>query len=215
MRARPSSSPRCTAGSRFAGAVSEGFAVRDGARDARQLRRRDGRGQPQRDHGQGIRGRGTPHRAADARALPPRLHRCRRLGHPRRPGRGTGYLANRLGELGKGLAAFADEMGAAWRDSTVVVDQRVRPHVQGERQPRHRPWPRQRLLGARRRRARRARRRRAGRGRARAPVPEPRLPGAERIPRRARRPVRAPLRTLARAGPEGVPGQRAEDLALV
>jgi len=36
-------------------------------------------------------------------------------------GAGTGYLANRLGELGKGLAAYVDEMGAAWRDSTVVV----------------------------------------------------------------------------------------------
>ena len=36
-------------------------------------------------------------------------------------GAGTGYLANRLGELGKGLAAYADEMGAAWSDATVVV----------------------------------------------------------------------------------------------
>lgn len=37
-------------------------------------------------------------------------------------GAGTGLLANRLGELGKGLAAYADEMGAtAWRDTTVVV----------------------------------------------------------------------------------------------
>jgi uncharacterized protein (DUF1501 family) len=36
-------------------------------------------------------------------------------------GAGSGYLANRLGELGKGLAAYADEMGPAWADSTVVV----------------------------------------------------------------------------------------------
>ncbi len=36
-------------------------------------------------------------------------------------GAGSGYLANRLAELGKGLAAYADEMGAAWSDSTVVV----------------------------------------------------------------------------------------------
>ena len=36
-------------------------------------------------------------------------------------GTGSGYLANRLGELGKGLAAYADEMGDAWRDTTVVV----------------------------------------------------------------------------------------------
>lgn len=36
-------------------------------------------------------------------------------------GNGTGYLANRLAELGKGLAAYADEMGPAWNDSTVIV----------------------------------------------------------------------------------------------
>jgi len=36
-------------------------------------------------------------------------------------GAGTGYLANRLAELGKGLAAYADEMGPAWNDSAVVV----------------------------------------------------------------------------------------------
>jgi uncharacterized protein (DUF1501 family) len=36
-------------------------------------------------------------------------------------GAGSGYLANRLAELGKGLAAYADEMGPAWDDATVVV----------------------------------------------------------------------------------------------
>ena len=36
-------------------------------------------------------------------------------------GAASGYLANRLDELGVGLAAFAQEMGAAWRDTTVVV----------------------------------------------------------------------------------------------
>ncbi len=36
-------------------------------------------------------------------------------------GAGTGYLANRLTELGKGLAAYADEMGPAWSDATIVV----------------------------------------------------------------------------------------------
>lgn len=36
-------------------------------------------------------------------------------------GAGTGYLANRLAELGQGLAGYAEEMGPAWRDSTVVV----------------------------------------------------------------------------------------------
>jgi uncharacterized protein (DUF1501 family) len=36
-------------------------------------------------------------------------------------GGATGYLASRLDELGRGLAAFAQEMGPAWRNTTVVV----------------------------------------------------------------------------------------------
>lgn len=36
-------------------------------------------------------------------------------------GGATGYLATRLAELGLGLAAFADEIGPAWRDTVVVV----------------------------------------------------------------------------------------------
>ncbi|MEO7058013.1 MAG: DUF1501 domain-containing protein [Caldimonas sp.] len=36
-------------------------------------------------------------------------------------GNGSGYLANRLGELGKGLAAFADESGEAWSRTVVLV----------------------------------------------------------------------------------------------
>lgn len=36
-------------------------------------------------------------------------------------GGAQGYLANRLGELGQGLAAFAQESGPAWQDTTVVV----------------------------------------------------------------------------------------------
>jgi uncharacterized protein (DUF1501 family) len=36
-------------------------------------------------------------------------------------GGATGYLASRLEELGRGLAAFARELGPAWRDTTVVV----------------------------------------------------------------------------------------------
>jgi len=36
-------------------------------------------------------------------------------------GAAKGYLATRLAELGKGLAAFAATMGPAWRDTTVVV----------------------------------------------------------------------------------------------
>ncbi len=37
-------------------------------------------------------------------------------------GAATGYLADRLGELGRGLAGFSEEIGSAgWRDTTVVV----------------------------------------------------------------------------------------------
>ncbi len=36
-------------------------------------------------------------------------------------GAASGYLANRLGELGVALAAFAQELGPAWRDTTVLV----------------------------------------------------------------------------------------------
>ena len=36
-------------------------------------------------------------------------------------GAATGYLASRLDELGVGLAAYAQELGPDWRDTTVVV----------------------------------------------------------------------------------------------
>ena len=36
-------------------------------------------------------------------------------------GGATGQLATKLGELGKGLALFADEMGAQWNNTVVVV----------------------------------------------------------------------------------------------
>ncbi len=36
-------------------------------------------------------------------------------------GGATGALANRLGELGRGLAGYADEMGPAWRNCVVVT----------------------------------------------------------------------------------------------
>jgi len=36
-------------------------------------------------------------------------------------GAATGYLASRLDELGRGLAALPQEMGSAWKNTTVVV----------------------------------------------------------------------------------------------
>jgi uncharacterized protein (DUF1501 family) len=36
-------------------------------------------------------------------------------------GAGTGYLADRLGELGRGVAGFVEEIGSGWSDTVVVV----------------------------------------------------------------------------------------------
>jgi uncharacterized protein (DUF1501 family) len=36
-------------------------------------------------------------------------------------GAATGYLADRIGELGRGLAGFAEEIGSDWKDTVVVV----------------------------------------------------------------------------------------------
>ena len=36
-------------------------------------------------------------------------------------GAATGYLADRLGELGRGIAGFAEEIGPQWQDTVVVV----------------------------------------------------------------------------------------------
>ncbi|MCJ2125293.1 DUF1501 domain-containing protein [Methylobacterium sp. J-077] len=36
-------------------------------------------------------------------------------------GAGTGYLADRMGELGRGLAGFVEEIGPSWPDTVVVV----------------------------------------------------------------------------------------------
>jgi uncharacterized protein (DUF1501 family) len=36
-------------------------------------------------------------------------------------GAATGYLADRIGELGRGLAGFAEEIGPRWNDTVVVV----------------------------------------------------------------------------------------------
>ena len=36
-------------------------------------------------------------------------------------GAATGYLADRLSELGRGIAGFVDEIGPAWSDTLVVV----------------------------------------------------------------------------------------------
>jgi uncharacterized protein (DUF1501 family) len=99
--------------------VSEGFAVRDGVmRDLASEMEAAGRN------------------AINARGFELQARRIARLmqgeynlgfvdvgGWDTHVGEGgaTGYLALRLEELGRGLAAFAEGMGAAWRDTVVVV----------------------------------------------------------------------------------------------
>ena len=76
-------------------------------------------------------------------------------------GGASGYLAIRLEELGRGLAAYAEAMGGAWRDAASWCSASS-AHLPGERQPRHRSWPRQRVLGPGRDSEGTTRRRRAG-----------------------------------------------------
>src|SRR5467141_2212804 len=59
------------------------------------------------------------------------------------------------------------------------ADQRIRAHLPRERHPRHRPWPRHRVLGSRRRHSRRPHRGRPSPGTAGDAVPEPRLRRAQ------------------------------------
>jgi uncharacterized protein (DUF1501 family) len=119
-------------GSALAGPVQEGFAVRDEAdRDING-------GSPMAGMQNGMAGEmlAASRNAITAKGFEGEARRIARLMRERYhlgfvdvggwdthvgQGAGTGYLANRLAELGKGLAAYADEMGPAWDDSTVVV----------------------------------------------------------------------------------------------
>ncbi len=122
-------------GSRLAGTVSEGFAVRDEA--VRDIN--GGAGGAMKDWMQAnLAGEmiAASRNAITAKGFEGEARRIARLMRERYhlgfvdvggwdthvgQGAGSGYLANRLAELGKGLAAYADEMGPAWSDSTVVV----------------------------------------------------------------------------------------------
>lgn len=116
-------------GTPLAGAVQEGFAVRDEA-----MREVNGTGAM----AGGLSGQmqAASRNAITAKGFEGEARRIARMMRERyhlgfvdvggwdthvNQGAGTGYLANRLAELGKGLAAYADEMGPAWSDATVVV----------------------------------------------------------------------------------------------
>jgi uncharacterized protein (DUF1501 family) len=118
-------------GSALEGRVREGFAVRDEAM-------RDIKGAPAGGMADSLQGEmlAASRNAITAKGFEGEARRIARLMRERYhlgfldvggwdthvgQGAGVGYLAGRLGELGKGLAAYADEMGPAWADSTVVV----------------------------------------------------------------------------------------------
>ena len=44
-------------------------------------------------------------------------------------GGADGYLANRIGELGRGLALLATTLGDSWNNTIVIVVERIRPHL--------------------------------------------------------------------------------------
>lgn len=118
-------------GTRLAGSVQEGFAVRDDAVRAMQ-------GTASAAMPGGVAGEmlAASRDAITARGFEGEARRVARLmreryrlgfidvgGWDTHVGQGgaSGYLANRLNELGKGLNAYAVEMGPAWRDSIVIV----------------------------------------------------------------------------------------------
>jgi uncharacterized protein (DUF1501 family) len=115
------------AGSALAGAVKEGFTVRDGAmRDINGDPSVSAAGEMFAASRNAITAKGFE---GEARRIARLMREHYQLGfvdiggwdtHVAQ-GAATGYLANRLAELGKGLAAYANEMGPSWRDSTVVV----------------------------------------------------------------------------------------------
>ena len=114
-------------GSALAGAVHEGFAVRDEAvRDINADMKGGMAGEMIAASRNAITAKGFE---GEARRIARMMREHYHLGfvdvggwdtHVGQ-GSGTGYLANRLAELGKGLAAYVEEMGPAWGDSSVVV----------------------------------------------------------------------------------------------
>jgi len=106
-------------GSRFGNVVSEGFEVRSQATQALA-------GEMVEANRNAITGKGFE---GEARRIGRLMRERYRLafvdvgGWDTHVGQGasSGYLANRLGELGKGLAAFAEESGDAWSSTVVIV----------------------------------------------------------------------------------------------
>ena len=131
--------------------------------------------------------------------------------HVNQGGNGAGYLSDRIGELGRGLAGFNEEIGpAAWRDTVVVVISEFGRTFRenGDKGTDHGHGSVYWVLGGQVKGG--AYRRPAGSRRAGQPVSESRLPGAHRLPRAIRRLVPTDLRAFAGAAGNRVPEHRAE-----
>ena len=106
-------------GTRLAQTVSEGFAVREEVA-------RDMAGEMEAANRNAISAKGFE---SEARRIARLMKEKYRIGFVDIGGWDThvgegganGYLANRLDELGRGLTAFSQELGPAWRDTVVVV----------------------------------------------------------------------------------------------
>ena len=110
-------------------------------------------------------------------------------------GAATGYLADRLGELGRALAGFSEEIGpAGWRDTVVVVISEFGRTFRenGDRGTDHGHGSVYWVMGGGINGGRIARR--AGQGRPGQPVSKPRLSGSDRLSRDVRRAVPAHVR---------------------
>ena len=164
--------------------------------------------------GQGVRAFGASDRAADDGSVQPRLCRRRRLGHPRQPRRRQRLSRGTPEGTRGGSRGLRRRDRARWLERHHGGrDQRVRPHVSGKRQSRHRSRPWQRLLGHGRTGARRPRPRRSRHDHRGRLVPEPRLAGDHRLPRPVRRPVSEDLRARPGATGNGVSGRPGEKSA--
>ena len=153
-------------------------------------------GQPRRGVAARLRTVGAAHRPADARAVQPRLRRCRRLGHPCQPGRAPPAISpTASANSAAALAGFSEEIGpAAWRDTVVVVISEFGRTFRenGDRGTDHGHgsvyWVMGGGINGGRIAGEQVKVEQA------TPVPEPRLSGADRLPRAVRRPVPAHVR---------------------
>src|SRR6185437_7463554 len=135
------------------------------------------------------------------------------LGHPRQPGQHQGRPRQQPEEPRRRPRRLRRRAGRRLERHHRGGALRIRPHLPRERRPRHRSRPWHRALGAGRQDRWRPDRGRADGGHAGEPVPEPRLPRPQRLPRRAGRDVRAAVGTEPEPVADGVSAGKGQGLA--